>query len=199
MSVSHRYKNFGKNLKTSSEESEELTSDQIEDEKLKAFEAGYRAGWDDSSKAVAESNEKIGIEFAKNLQDISFTYHEALAKLTSEFEPVMKGILNKLLPQIVSDAVATHVLDQVTSLIRDNTGQDIEIVVSPQNVETVQRLAGEALTDPFRIVSESTLGEGQAFVRIGSEERQVDIDGVVEGVSEAMAAFFHESRNEVSK
>ncbi|QJF52966.1 ABC transporter ATP-binding protein [Roseobacter ponti] len=195
MSVSHRYKNFGK--KQSSGDSTDAPSDEaLENEKLKAFEAGYQAGWDDSAKAESDSREKITAEFARNLQDMSFTYHEALAKLATSFEPVMRQIIGKLLPELVAGALTGHILEQLNDLIKEHAGQPIEIVVSPANAGTVETIAGDLLNEPFSIVQEPSLGDGQAYVKIGSQERQIDIDSIVSGVTDAMQAFFYQARKE---
>lgn len=195
MSVSHRYRNFGGAKKPPAEEVESA-SEAMEDQKLQAFEAGYQAGWDDATKAQAEDKERISAEFGQNLLDMSFTYHEALSKLTLSFEPVMKQIIEKLLPELVRTALGAHIIEQVQAMIDDHAHRPIEIVVSAPNAETVKSIAGEKLTEPFQVIAEDSLGEGQAFVRIGDSERQVDLDTVVEEVSKAMAAFFDESAQE---
>lgn len=197
MSVSHRYRNFGGGSKPEQPKSE-LNTDEIEDQKLQSFEAGYQAGWDDATKAQEDDKTRIGAELGQNLQDMTFTYHEALSKLTGSFEPVLNQIIEKLLPDLQKASLGAHILEQVTSLVKDAAGQSIEIVVAPSNVEKVQELAGTALATPFEIVGEASLGEGQAFVRIGTSERQIDLDSVLAGVAQAMTAFFHEAKQENS-
>ena len=110
MSVSHRYRNFGGAKKPSGQQPESA-NELTEDLKLQAFEAGYQAGWDDASKAHADGKEKTSAEFAQNLLDMSFTYHEALAKLTVSLEPLMKKVVEKLLPETVRMALSAHILE----------------------------------------------------------------------------------------
>lgn len=193
MTVSHRYRNFGKRA-SAQPKNESFEQEAFEEEKLKSFEAGYQAGWDDAIKAKSEEKANISAEFGQNLQDISFTYHEALTKLTSSMEPVMKEIISKLLPEIVQQALAVHIIEQLKTMLNEHVTHPIEIVVAASNVETVRELGAEKITAPFEVVSESSLGEGQAFVRVGDSERQVDLDSVVSGVASAMKAFFHEAK-----
>lgn len=196
MSVSHRYRNFGGSAKDSAEAEGQTSGVASEEEKLQSFEAGYQAGWDDALKAQKESNDHISAEFAQNLQDMTFTYHEALSKLTSSIEPVMKEVVSKLLPEIVAQSLVGHICEQIDILIKENVGQNIEVVVCKSNVSKLEMIAGDKYENQIKIVAEETLGEGQAFVRIGNSERQVDIAGVVEGVSNAIAAFFYQSHQE---
>ncbi len=195
MSVSHRYRNFGGGKRSGSTDSDN-TSEALEDQKLQAFEAGYQAGWDDATKAKAEEKDKLTAEFGQNLLDMSFTYQEALSKLTVSLEPTMRQIVEKLLPEIVKTALGAHIFEQVQKLLTTQMGKPVEIVVSPKNVETVKTIVGSKLQEPFKIVGEDSLGDGQAFVRVGEDERQVDLDNLVAEVSKAMTAFFHESGQE---
>ena len=197
MSVSHRYRNFG-GVKASADENSEKSAEALEDQKLKAFEAGYQAGWDDATKAQSDAKEKVTTELGQNLLDMSFTYHEAISKLTVSLEPAMKGIIDKLLPEMVKPAIGMHILEQVQAVLKEQIDGPVEIVVRPDNIEVVQAIIQKNLPEPFTIVGEDSLGEGQAFIRIGVNERQVDLDTVVVEVSKAMSAFFHESVSEAT-
>ncbi|WP_300011753.1 ABC transporter ATP-binding protein [uncultured Roseobacter sp.] len=195
MSLSHRYRNFG-GPKVSDEPQEGARAELTEDQQLQSFEKGYQAGWDDAVKAQADSVAKISAEFGQNLQDMSFTYHEALSKLTVSMEPVLTEIVDKLLPGVMHEALGAHIVTQLTEMISEQPNQPIEIVVAPSQVERIQELAEGKLSDPFEIVTEQSLGDGQAYVCIGSVEHSIDLDSVLAGVSEAMAAFFHEAEQE---
>ncbi|MGC3939856.1 ABC transporter ATP-binding protein [Roseobacter sp. EG26] len=195
MSLSHRYRNLG-GSKADKEASGDVSIEGLEDEKLAAFEKGYQAGWDDAVKAQSDTVAKISADFGQNLQDMTFTYQEALSKLTVSIEPIMAEIIDKLLPELVKNALGAHIIEQTCQMIKENAEQPVEIVVAPANVETVRELAQGKISAPFELISEATLGEGQAFVRIGSAEQSVDLDAVVSGISEAMTAFFHEAEQE---
>lgn len=195
MSLSHRYRNFG-GAKPSDEPREELSTEATEDQQLQSFENGYQAGWDDAVKAQADSVAKVSADFGQNLQDMSFTYHEALSKLTLSMKPVMAEIVDKLLPSLMRGSLGVHIVDQLMEMVKEQPSQPIEIIVAPSQVETIQDIAGDKLADPFEVVAEQSLGDGQAYVRIGSVERSIDLDAVLTGVGEAIAAFFHEAEQE---
>lgn len=195
MSLSHRYRNFG-GAKVSEELQEEVSAEATEDQQLQAFEKGYQAGWDDAVKAQADSVAKISAEFGQNLQDMSFTYHEALSKLTLSIKPIMSEIVDKLLPDIARESLGLQIVDQLLEMIKDQPNQPIEIMVAPSNVEKINDLVQGKLTDPFEVVAEQSLGDGQSYVRIRSVERSIDLDAILTGVNEAITAFFHEAEQE---
>ncbi|MDW3223530.1 MAG: ABC transporter ATP-binding protein [Paracoccaceae bacterium] len=195
MSLAHRYRNFG-DVKEEPATNESLLAEGIEDQKLQSFEEGYQAGWDDAVKAQTDATMKVSTEFGQNLQDMSFTYHEALSKLTLSIEPMMTQIVDRLLPAVTRQAVGAHIASELNNMVKAEAGQLIEIVVAPENVETVKELGKSGLTEAFEIIAEHSLGQGQAYVRIGSDEKSIDVDSVVLGVSEALTAFFHEAKQD---
>ncbi|MFK7744704.1 MAG: ABC transporter ATP-binding protein [Roseobacter sp.] len=195
MSVSHRYRNFG-GATASKNKSSDSSEEVAEEQKLQAFEAGYQAGWDDSTKAQSDEKDRVSAELSQNLLDMSFTYHEALSKLTGSLEPIMQQILDKLLPETVRAALSAHIMEQINELMKQQNQRPIEIVVHHDNVETVRAITEGQLKEPFVVVGEVSLGAGQAFVRVGEVERQVDLDAVIANVSKAMTAFFYEAGQE---
>ena len=195
MSVSHRYRDFGGPKKTSGADNSSV-SEELEDQKLKAFEAGYQAGWDDSLKAKEGAQEKLQTELSQSLLDASFTYHEALAKLTTSFEAVMTEVVSKLLPEVVKTSLGAHIVEQTKQMLAAKTGQSVEIVVNPENSAVMEQILGEHLDNPFALVSEDTLSAGQAFIRVSDNECQIDLDTVISEVSRALNGFFHETAKE---
>lgn len=189
MSLAHRYQKFG-SFQSVEPAAETLSNEFLEDQKLESFEAGYQAGWDDAVKAQADDKTRVSAEFAQNLQEMSFTYHEALTRLTIGMQPLMQQIVNKLLPTTAREVLGSHILDLLSDMIRDQADQPIEISVAPENSPMVEALAQGALTRPFILHPDPSLGSGQAFVRVGGVEKEVDLDAIVAGISNGMAAVF---------
>lgn len=192
MSLSHRYKKLGHEPSATVPETEQNDDEFIEEQKLQAFEAGYQAGWDDAVKAQDEESLRISAAFGQNLQDISFTYYEAVAKLTSSFEPLMSEMVAKVLPALAGKTLALHVVEQVRQLVQISIERPVEIVVSPDNEDKVRKILKEALVEPFKIVSDPGLCDEQVFIRIGANEREIDLGSTIREVAKAIEAFFHE-------
>jgi flagellar assembly protein FliH len=190
MSVSHRYRNFGK--KSAPAQPSAAEGDRLEEQKLQAFEAGYQAGWDDATKAQADEKARLSAEFSQNLQDISFSYHEAIAKLSASFEPILKEIVEKVLPSMARETLGMHVTEQINALMAESIARPIEVVVAPESEVRIQAFVEGKLAEPFKIVTDATLTDEQVFIRIGSEERKIDLNAIVDGISLATKAFFHE-------
>ncbi|MEP2095997.1 MAG: ABC transporter ATP-binding protein [Paracoccaceae bacterium] len=163
---------------------------EIENQKLDSFEKGYQAGWDDAVNAQVATKTRISSDLAKNLQEVSFSYHEARSTLTKSLEPLFSDVVATLLPEVARHSLGPHLVAQLTDMVRVQTDQVIEITVSPVNLETIETLIENELESPFVMVPDPNLSEGQVFLRIGVEEREIDLDHVIETVGAAFNNFF---------
>lgn len=197
MTLSHRYSDFG-DLTSTPDEPLSRSESALEDEKLQAFENGYQAGWDDAVKAHEDDQGRIAADFAQNLQEMSFTYVEASAKLTRAMRPLMQQIVTKLLPELAQQTVGLHVLEQLNALADAQLEDAIEITVSPGNLDAISALMEAQRNAPFKLKAEAALGEGQVQLRVGGKEREIDLDAVTKGIRDALEAFFEQAGQEPS-
>lgn len=195
MSILHLLEDFSRltfNFSQYAAEDEEL-----EAEKLTAFENGYKAGWDDAVKAQTADMAHLSEELTQNLKDLSFTYHEAKTALTGAVEPFMTDVVQVLLPHLVRETLGMQIAEQLHEIVQDHSEAPVEVVVAPNSV----RLVKTAITDmpgfPFKIIADNNVGENEAFIRFGATEKQIDMNEILEGVSRAMSGFFHENQKEL--
>lgn len=191
MSLAHRYQEFGGNIGTSIGEIN-LDGQDLEDEKLKSFEEGFQAGWEDSLKAQVETKQKVSADFAKNLQEISFGYHESRHGLLKSLKPLFEDIFQKLVPVTAYANIGAQVVDQLNQMVRDHSDQLIEIVVSQKNYASLQNLMEQQIPDPFVVLSQPDLAEGQVYIRIGTLEREINLDNVIEQIQRCADNLFEQ-------
>ena len=160
-----------------------------EEQRLAAFEEGYQAGWDDSVKANGDDQARISADFAHTLQDLSFTYHEAKAHLTKAIEPLLREMVSKILPGTRAAALATTVVEVVRKEIEAATDVPVEIVVNPSQRDALEALLSADAPLPVTVSEETTLGDGQAFLRFGDTEHSVDLDDAMTRIQEAVEGF----------
>lgn len=174
-----------------------MSEDEIENLKSGAYEEGYRAGWDDAIKAQSDEKSRISSDFAQNLQDLSFTYHEAYSEVLNAMTPLLDDIVRSVLPQIAHDALGLHVLEQLQAQSRAIGALGVEITVAPTNVEAVSGVLDQDFGFPLRVSADDTMAEGQADIRFGETEQQIDLSEVLTNVSAALQGFVHENRKKV--
>lgn len=162
----------------------------LEDEKLSAYEMGYRAGWDDASSAVNEDQTRACAELARNMQTLSFTYHEARGHVLKAVEPLLLQIVGQLLPEIARETLAPFVLETLMPLAETLGDAPVTLVINPVARAAVEALLNQATGLPMTIEEEPTLGEGQVYIRMGTAETQVDLDQATADIAAAVRGFF---------
>ncbi|MGI1662068.1 hypothetical protein ACRDNQ_07495 [Palleronia sp. KMU-117] len=161
----------------------------IEAARLDGYEAGYRAGWDDATSATSLEQDRIGEEFARNLRDLGFTYHEARAHVITGVDEVLRSFLRVFFPAFVGEALASHVQDAIAAEIDLAAGQPIRLRVSPENAGALRRLLVSVSTFPCVIEEEPSLASGQVYCALGERNFEVDLRSVVDATQKALDAL----------
>lgn len=190
MSISHLLEKFEPRREGSTTIS--ISDVSLEEEKLQAFERGYGAGWEDAQKSQADGHEKLTSDLANNLRELSFTYHEANSHMAKALKPFLDQVLATVLPDIAKQSLGPQLTELLHEAALKDASAPVEIVVSAANEDTVKNMLQGEFGFELNVVTEASLGDGQAFLRFGEVERQIDYDSVLAGISQAIDAFFHE-------
>ena len=167
-----------------------VTRVQADSEKITAYEQGYQAGWDDAARAEAQDQTRISADFARNLQELSFTFHEARAHVIQAMEPLLNELIGTLLPELVCETLGLKILEELRPLIEAGADSPIELVVAPVSRQALEKQLAEASMASIRLSEETTLAEGQAFLRVGKIERQIDMAGALERITTAVQSLY---------
>ena len=165
MPVIQMYEEFG-NLEDISKLGSTQDNLHLDNEKLKSFDDGYQAGWDDATSAQQTNENSICVKLAEHLQETSFGFHEAKVALINEARPLFEEILDTLLPEIVKASIGPLVLEKLCKLMRDGQGEIIEIAVPPGNLKGLNALLETQSLTSFVAREQNDLEQGQAFFKI---------------------------------
>lgn len=162
----------------------------LEAARLAGYEAGYQAGWDDAAKAGDEAKDRIGAEFARNLQDLGFTFHEARSHVMKSLEPLLASMVEKVLPSLVSDTIGQAIIEEILPLAADAADTPIQVIIYPNGREMLDALLAQNTSVPIEVIEEDTLAEGQVYIRMGNTEKQIDLNGAVHRIGEAITDLY---------
>lgn len=168
----------------------------IEEDRLRAYDAGYLAGWEDAMAASLDDQGRIGTELANNLQQIAFTFQEARTHILQSVQPLLIQLCTQLLPPLAQESLAPVVLETVMPLLQDLADSPLHVVLNPAARPAVEQLLSAAAGLPLVIVEEPTLGEGQVYLRRGEVEHRVDLDHAVALITRAVHDFFEYSEKD---
>jgi flagellar assembly protein FliH len=175
-----------------------LDVEEVEDQKLQAFENGYQAGWEDAVKAQVDTGGHVSAGLAASLQDASFEYHEVRNTLTSAVQTIMQELMTTLLPKIAQHSLGAHIREQVLQMTQGALDRSIEVVVAPDAEETVRSLFVDDVEQPFDLVTDPLLAPTQALLRLGADEREIDLQRLVAGIGDTVTAFFETEKPEAT-
>lgn len=175
-----------------------LTDVSREEQRLAAFEAGYKAGWDDAVKAQEGDTRRISSDLAQNLHELSFTYQEAYAAIIKGMAPLIQQMVETVLPCAAHETLGARVSEMVMSLAKDMGHQPVEIITAPSNLLAVENVLQPDLPFSVDVKSEVSLGDGQVLIRIGSAEREVDLSAVLSEIERAVSGFFEENQKDIA-
>ena len=167
-----------------------------EDIRLAGYEDGYKAGWEDASRALEVRQQRLSGEILQRLQDLSFTYHEAYAKLSAAMAPLLSDMVTTFLPQVMQPALRAQLADQLSALIAEQGEAAIELATAPGSAAALEALMQDRTDIPFRIRPDPALGAGQLYLRVGAAEREINLDRLRDEVTAAIEAFLHATQQD---
>ncbi|MDA5092829.1 flagellar biosynthesis protein [Aliiroseovarius sp. KMU-50] len=167
-----------------------LSESDLEAARLSGYETGYQAGWDDASKADEDQRDHISAEFARNIQDLGFTFHEARSHVMKSLEPLLAGMVEKVLPNLVSETIGQAIVEELLPIAADAADAPIQVVIYPDGRETLDALLTQNTSLPLEIIEEDTLAEGQVYLKMGSIEKQIDLTGAIHSIGQAISGLY---------
>ena len=174
MVLSHLYQDFGSPDETTVSP-DTSGNDAQEVARQQAFESGYQAGWDEALKAQEKSEHRIATDFARNLENMTLTY------------------------SVAQKVLGAQLVTQLHDLVEAQSENAIEMVVCPDNEASLRRLLECAVEVPFVMNVDPSLGTGQILLRVNRQEREINLDDVIIGITEAVDAFLAEFTTEVRR
>jgi flagellar assembly protein FliH len=167
-----------------------VTRDELEEERLAAFEKGYAAGWDDAVAAQEAEAAQVRLGLTQCLGDMGFTYREAHLHVLSAVEPLLHDVVAKVLPSIARETLGHVVSEQILPLARAAAGLPVVVAMNAATRRFVEPVLSKESALPIRLVEEPALSDGQVDLRFGEGERRVDLDGVIRAIGAAISDFF---------
>ncbi|KUJ76495.1 ABC transporter ATP-binding protein [Ruegeria marisrubri] len=171
-----------------------MSEEALEEERLAAFERGYAAGWEDALSAQQVSRNRIEASLAETLETLSFTYHEALHRMTLSLEPLFHSLVKIALPQMLEQGFGQQIVTQLKEMAGDQMAQPVELVVPPGVGGELQPLLEREFSMPVQLIEDAALLPGQAGLRVGTAECEVDCRALLAAIDEAFDAFLYQAK-----
>lgn len=197
MAPAHLYDDFGgRKPQQPKGGGNRLSDTQIEDLKLTAFEQGFAAGWEDAVKAHADGKAQSSEGVLEALRDANFSMHEARRSLIDSLAPLFAEISATLLPSMARAGLALHVAEQLKQMTIARLDQQVELEVSAEAVELVEDIVGRETDLNVAITPIDDAPIMTARLRVGGEERDIDMSQLVNDIEAALTTAVHGMKQE---
>lgn len=164
----------------SDEESSGFSSEVIEDQKLASFEAGYRAGWEDSVAASNTSDHKMYEKFGKEILRLQETQSAELDRVTTQVREFNLVALEKFFASAKEIIFVKKICQKIDSEIRDRQDFKINLAVSrKKDVEFLKNLQSE-IDQEIKTKIDSNLNDGDLRLEIGSSKWEFNLESVID-------------------
>ncbi|MEP4035087.1 ABC transporter ATP-binding protein [Pseudophaeobacter sp.] len=196
MGITHLLEDFGTATIVAPMAFPEVSEEQIEEERAVSYEKGYGAGWDDAVTAKGKETAQLSATLTSSLEDLNFTYKEAQSQLIESLDPMFKVLTSAVLPDTMAATFGHHIVDQMTDMAKTHTDQPMSIFVSPGEAPAVRSLLPDSFATPVQVQEDENLAPGQAYLRTGTSEREINSSGLVESIQDSIDAFTYHIREE---
>lgn len=174
----------------------EEPNEQLEAVKAQAYEAGYTSGWDDAIASDKTSRLRMEAEFERNIQNLAFTFGEAVTHVRSELRQFLETITDQFLPTIAPDILREHVRSELLKFGEELTDIPVELVASPDCNPTVAEMLKSDFAMEITLIEDADLSEGQVYLRLGTREMEINLNPLMKAVSAQLAALNQDQQQE---
>lgn len=157
---------------------------------LDSFDKGYKAGWDDASKAHEDSQSKASSVLARNLETLDFSIVEARGMILQSIGPVLAQIGQVLLPGMAQDALRAQFTTQLNDMLSQALPDKIVVEVSAEDHRAIMTLLEAANAAGSVSVSiRDTLGAGQIYMRCEDAAKRIDVPAALQDIEQSLSDF----------
>lgn len=167
-----------------------MTSDQIEATRQAAFEAGYAAGWQDSSVQRDGHQRATDEAFEASLQHLAFTHEEIRAQFMTGMKTVLAAMTTAVLPEIARHSLPGIVADLIAGHAGETFDAPLLLLCHPHAEAALRLKLSKLQAPPVTLQTEATLSEGQLALQWPDYECSVNTTSMVAAIGDAVAQFF---------
>jgi len=136
----------------------------------RGVEDGRAAALSEADALQADALAKL----ANTLSDMTFGYEEARSHLVGRIAPILAQVAETVLPEILRDTFAQHLIDQVMGALGDGADMPLQIAVSAATAKQLEAARPPELTQ-FTFVTQIDLSDNQALILGGTTDIILDL------------------------
>ena len=152
----------------------------LEDEKLKSFEDGYSAGWDDAMKAQEERGKKLSSALHEAVANAKATQEDAFRAFSQSNSTFVSALLDVVFPNLATEVLSLQIKNLVSKYEADLDDVSFEVLVSPEQLEVFSKFVSEQKLEGVTVVARDAVLYDQVIVKFLNQEQQLDINALLD-------------------
>jgi flagellar assembly protein FliH len=127
---------------------------------------------------------------------MSFTFHEAQTQMLDNLDPLFKVLTSAILPDAMAASFAHHIVDQLNDMAKGQTSQPFVITVAAGEGAGLRAVLAQNFPVEVKVREDADVGPGQAYLRLGDAEREIDSSALLASIHESVDAFTYQVQEE---
>jgi flagellar biosynthesis/type III secretory pathway protein FliH len=152
--------------------------------------AGLAEGLAAGQARAEAASATLSAELAQALGDAAFGFAEARAQVLGSLRPLVRAVLDALLPEAAALSLAPRVAEAVLEAASLDSAAPVRVCVHPSRLEAVR--ACLPANGPFALRADARLGPHAAEIGTRAEETALDLDACLAALTEALAPLLDE-------
>ena len=161
----------------------------LEDQKLKSFEQGYGAGWEDAVKAQTATGRHVAEAMVDAINQSQMTRDDAIKSLSELIESLFCQVVEKTLPKAAHAAFCEKILDLVNETVGRFGQAPISVRACSSQVGALKELVADCLPPGSTVTAEHDLAEDQVRIAVQTEEISADLPRLFNELETVTQAF----------
>lgn len=146
---------------------------------------GFNDGVAQAEQHQAAEISRAVADIASALQDMTFGFTEARVHILDRVRPLLAQIAETVLPDILNEAFAPHLVQALTQSFVDASDEPILIAVAPEILDAVGETLA-SLDGKFKLVPDPKIALGQAILRRDDTQILIDFPGLLDALQTAL-------------
>lgn len=139
-----------------------------EEQRLEAYEQGYRAGWDDCTETDSHQLSKAARETNEALAELSFGFEEASSAILAGLRPLFKQISEQIVPMTLQATLGHHLQTVLEKCAQETLIKGVTIRVHPDSVPALESALSSTPALTAIIAPDPSIPAGQILI-VGPE------------------------------
>ncbi len=155
-----------------------------------ARDAGYKAGLDAAEAAAQADSVAAHREILRELQALSFTFHEARAHLAEGLAPLLDAICARVLPEAAQGALGPLLREALMPALEGALDRPVTLRLHPASRSAVEAALAQAPPVPVSLIDDPDLAPAEIRIANGEREQRIDLDAAIDRIRAIVRDFF---------